>query len=255
MLESKPLVDQFGQWMGDDWPGKATSLEQFTVRLGRRGQSAREGRSSSYCPLWRLRGLESQSHRLLPRGEDRRQVVVYRSRRPPVPLAGSRFHGDCSRNFHPGARAVVRRAAARGPPRRSVAAVAPEHPSTPGTWCAASARTGARKWVDLTARRMFAWGFNTVGNWSDTAPGQRAPRAPRCHAAWVGNPRPDRWASPMFMLRSTPRTIDQAAARQVRRSHKDDPYVLGYFLGNEPPWPGRESRRGGCRFSRGRRAP
>jgi len=22
---------------------------------------------------------------------------------------------------------------------------------------------------------------------------------------------------------------------------KDDPYVLGYFIGNEPAWPGRES--------------
>src|SRR5450759_1607849 len=29
LLEAKPLVDQFGQWMGDDWPGKATSLEQL----------------------------------------------------------------------------------------------------------------------------------------------------------------------------------------------------------------------------------
>ena len=34
--------------------------------------------------------------------------------------------------------------------------------------------------------------------------------------------------------------IDRAAAQQCE-SRKDDPYVLGYFLGNEPPWPGRES--------------
>jgi hypothetical protein len=34
-------------------------------------------------------------------------------------------------------------------------------------------------------------------------------------------------------------SIDRAAAQQCE-SHKDDPYVLGYFLGNEPPWPGRE---------------
>jgi hypothetical protein len=34
--------------------------------------------------------------------------------------------------------------------------------------------------------------------------------------------------------------IDRAAAQQCD-ARKDDPYVLGYFLGNEPPWPGRES--------------
>jgi len=35
-------------------------------------------------------------------------------------------------------------------------------------------------------------------------------------------------------------TIDRAAAEQCD-ARKDDPYLLGYFLGNEPPWPGRES--------------
>ena len=28
--------------------------------------------------------------------------------------------------------------------------------------------------------------------------------------------------------------------RSSARSRKDDPYLLGYFIGNEPPWPGRE---------------
>jgi hypothetical protein len=34
--------------------------------------------------------------------------------------------------------------------------------------------------------------------------------------------------------------VERAAAQQCD-SHKNDPYLLGYFLGNEPPWPGRES--------------
>jgi hypothetical protein len=33
--------------------------------------------------------------------------------------------------------------------------------------------------------------------------------------------------------------VDSAAFQQCAR-RKDDPYLLGYFLGNEPPWPGRE---------------
>ena len=35
-------------------------------------------------------------------------------------------------------------------------------------------------------------------------------------------------------------TVDQAAAQQCA-PRKDDPYLLGYFIGNEPPWPGREA--------------
>ncbi len=35
-------------------------------------------------------------------------------------------------------------------------------------------------------------------------------------------------------------TVDRAAAQQCD-SRKDDPWLLGYFLGNEPPWPGREA--------------
>jgi hypothetical protein len=37
-----------------------------------------------------------------------------------------------------------------------------------------------------------------------------------------------------------PGIVDEAAARQCA-PRKDDPYLLGYFIANEPPWPGRES--------------
>ena len=36
------------------------------------------------------------------------------------------------------------------------------------------------------------------------------------------------------------KSVDQSAARQCV-PRKDDPYLLGYFIGNEPPWPGREN--------------
>jgi hypothetical protein len=34
--------------------------------------------------------------------------------------------------------------------------------------------------------------------------------------------------------------VDRAAAQQCD-ARKDDPFLLGYFVGNEPPWPGREA--------------
>jgi hypothetical protein len=36
------------------------------------------------------------------------------------------------------------------------------------------------------------------------------------------------------------RRVDEAAARQLGPL-QNDPFMLGYFIGNEPPWPGRES--------------
>ena len=37
-----------------------------------------------------------------------------------------------------------------------------------------------------------------------------------------------------------PQLVDKAAAEQCG-TRKNDPYLLGYFVANEPPWPGRES--------------
>jgi hypothetical protein len=37
-----------------------------------------------------------------------------------------------------------------------------------------------------------------------------------------------------------PKIVDKAAAEQCA-PRKNDPYLLGYFVANEPPWPGRES--------------
>jgi hypothetical protein len=34
--------------------------------------------------------------------------------------------------------------------------------------------------------------------------------------------------------------VDEAATRQLE-PRKNDPWMLGFFIGNEPPWPGRES--------------
>jgi hypothetical protein len=38
-----------------------------------------------------------------------------------------------------------------------------------------------------------------------------------------------------------PARVEEAAAKQLA-PRKDDPWMLGYFIGNEPPWPGREGQ-------------
>jgi hypothetical protein len=94
-------------------------------------------------------------------------------------------------------------------------------------------------WIDLTIRRLESWGLNTIGNWSDE-------RLWNAHKkAYVVNLRG--WGMetgymgmPDVFSEDFPKIVEKAAAAQCEPS-KDDPYLLGYFIANEPPWPGRES--------------
>ncbi len=95
------------------------------------------------------------------------------------------------------------------------------------------------KWIDLALRRLESWGMNTIGNWSDS-------RLWEAHRkAYVVNLRG--WGMetgymgmPDVFSDEFPKIADKAAAEQCA-PRKNDPYLLGYFIANEPPWPGRES--------------
>lgn len=81
---------------------------------------------------------------------------------------------------------------------------------------------------ERTNRRLNSWGFNTGGQ---HRPGTVMLRWPR-DVNYLGLP--DVY-SPKFAA-----DIDAAASTQCA-PHKNDPLLLGYFVGNEPPWNGRES--------------
>ena len=94
----------------------------------------------------------------------------------------------------------------------------------------------------LTARRMRAWGINTAyGAELNDSLGGAPVKQPYVYplAGWQRAPgaimgMPDVY-SPDFARR-----VDAEAAQQLG-PHRDDPWMIGYFIGNEPPWPARES--------------
>ncbi|MDX5371173.1 MAG: beta-agarase [Pseudomonadaceae bacterium] len=113
------------------------------------------------------------------------------------------------------------------------------------------ARVGldAARWVGHTLDRLQAWGFNSLGNWSDDRLGQ-ARRMPYSiplsisgdyatistgHDWWGGMPDP---FDPRFAM-AAERAIAIAA-----RDRRDDPWLLGFFADNELAWaaPGEEPR-------------
>jgi len=79
-------------------------------------------------------------------------------------------------------------------------------------------------------RRLDAWGFNT-GAQGMNKPYITYVRAPRGQNTFLGLP--DVYSDEFA------RGIDEAAASQCA-PRKNDPLLLGYFIGNEPPWEDRE---------------
>ena len=236
LLDEKPLVDEFGQWVHADWPGKAKSLGQLKAAWTDEEKSL-EAVHSEYCRyggypetkakatgFFRVEKIDGKwwfvdpdGHLFFSAGSDSigaSAVTAVRGREelfaalPPADLAQPRG-GRGGASFYTWN--LVRRF---GP-----------------DW--------ASKWVDLTVRRMTAWGFNTVGNWSDARLGEshRIPYTFGLRGWGIEN-------GPMGVAdvygADFEERIDRAVAEQCG-PRKDDPWLLGYFLGNEPPWPGRET--------------
>jgi hypothetical protein len=89
--------------------------------------------------------------------------------------------------------------------------------------------------MDLTFRRMEAWGLNTVANWSDQRlwDAGRKPyviplRSWQTSISYLGLP--DIYSEEFEQL------VDDSSQEQCE-PRKDDPWLLGYFLANEPPFP------------------
>ena len=100
-----------------------------------------------------------------------------------------------------------------------------------------------KRWAGHTLDRLQAWGFNTLGNWSEPALGHSA-RMPYTlplsivgdytsistgNDWWGGMPDP---FDPRFAM-ATERAVAIAA-----RDHRDDPWLIGYFADNELAWAG-----------------
>jgi len=99
----------------------------------------------------------------------------------------------------------------------------------------------AQRWQKHTLDRLQAWGFNTVGNWSDPALGlnDRVPYTLPLSIVgdyasistggdwWGGMPDP---FDPRFAM-ATERAVAIAT-----RDHRDDPWLVGYFADNELAW-------------------
>ena len=225
VLDQKPVVDRFGQWIPADWPGKVTSLEQMKKDWAAEEAGLHAG-DFGYCKYGGYLNTKAKATGFF-------RVEQVDGRWWFVDPDGHLFFSTSSTG--------IRNAGgdARFKGREDYFAVLPQ-----GSFYASNValRHGAEadaKWIDMALRRMESWGMNTVGNWSDTRLGEARKKAYVVTLRGWGMDT-GYMGMPDVFSAGFPKVVDQAAAEQCA-PHKNDPFVLGYFVANEPPWPGRES--------------
>jgi hypothetical protein len=255
VLDPKVVIDQFGQWAPADWPGKAHTLDdlkkawsdedatlkpgpfEYDLYGGYRNQTA-PGKPTGF---FKVEQIEGKWWFVDPDGH-----LFY--------SAGVNGIGTASATPTAGREGIFETL-----PRQISAgsATAPAGRGRGGSGFGGASfytlnlqrRFGIdvdTAWGQLTFRRMEAWGLNTVAGFGAAPPaaisqdGRRKPYTIMLRWQAGGGAQDTVMGMPDVYAPSFEERIDQVAAQRCA-ALKDDPYLLGYFVGNEPPWPGRES--------------
>ncbi len=237
VLDGAPVVDRFGRLRSGTWPGKAADLEDLQRAWARETAELQAGnfgfcnyggflgtqaRATGFFRVERIDGrwwfVDPDGHLFLSLGCDVIQPYMVTpsagretvfEERPPAELArGPARDGDPGVSFF--------------------------------TWnlFRRFGRDWLEPWMDHVFRRMDAWGLNTVANWSSPRLWEQR-RKPYViplsgwltEVSYLGLP--DVY-SEEFLRQAEDRAREQCAGR------KDDPWLLGYFPANEPPFPQKE---------------
>ncbi len=240
IFTATPLVDEFGQWIPDEWQGKAKNLndlkndwtaEEELLHEGITGNSRYGGFAGTYTRstgFFHTKKIDAIWWLVDPDG-----LLFYSN--------GSCCIGPGSDLARIKGREYIFNSLPPDDGKHMHQDEGNDHISSFYTWNL-SRRFGDswyEKWIKLTSLRMNYWGLNTVGNWSDPEIGKSHLKAyVSTLSGWgIENGKmgmPDIYASGYLEM------VDSAASNQCAPL-KNDPYLLGYFIGNEPAWPGRET--------------
>ena len=237
-LEATPAIDQFGQHVGVDYPEKIHALEQLQAEWRQEEEEVVDPDAYQYT---RFGGYKQQ--RLQATGYFRTELVD--GRWWFVDPEGYLFLSvgvDCvSAGGGGNVRAYEQRPALYDqlPPQELTKSG--RQPSF-GQWNQYR-RFGEEHEVkskELIFKRMDKWGLNTIANWSDKQ-------------VMLMNRKAFLW--PLYDLRMDPQLMglsdvyapdfEQAVSASIAKAVKplkDNPWLLGYFIGNEPAWLGDEIR-------------
>lgn len=263
------IVDEWGQYARQDWPGKLHSDADFATR---RRQEERDIRQQSVLGGFDKYGGWADGPTVSATGFFRTQKVG--GKWWLVTPEGKLFFSmgmDCvngdGKTFVTGREKMFTKLPERnGPSARFYSRVTGVHsgPVKEGeTFDFFQANldrkysSGAqRTWLGLSLHRLRAWGFNTVGNWSDPSLYGNG-RVPYVASLGVGGSHA-RVASGQDYWGKMHDPFDPQFAEDVRQSVRSvsakialDPWCLGWFIDNEISWGGGGAEEARCGLALG----
>ncbi|MBS1857817.1 MAG: hypothetical protein JST11_20775 [Acidobacteria bacterium] len=236
VLETKPLVDEFGQWMNSDrrtpadlkreWARETETTKPGDFGYCRYGGFAKtKARATGFFRTEKVDGkwwfVDPDGHLFFSTGADSMRAEN-----------GTRTEG------REGVFAAMPPAELRPAGRRGGGAGGGMVAFYPWNLLRRYGAEWRARWAQGAMDRMSAWGLNTIGNWGDPALFALHEKAyvvqlsvMGMNGGWLGLPDvfSAEWAA----------GVDAGVAGQCG-ARKDDPWLLGYFMANEPPWPGNE---------------
>jgi hypothetical protein len=237
----KPIVDEFGQWSVRDWPGKIHSESELKKSFS---EIDKQASSATYPENWSKYG-GTKDKKFNATGffhthhDGKRWWLV-----DPEGYAFLSVGVDCIRDntscpidndkdlfsWLPDSNdAVYKHAFTKS--KRGIAGVDFFRTNMIRVY----GKDWHSKWEEITSGMLKLWSVNTIANWSDIAMARKADIPYVYNMA--GFP-----TTTVKLFRDFPDVFSQeyrdAAVKYAQQldSLKDDPYLIGYFLSNEPNW-------------------
>jgi hypothetical protein len=240
-MEDKPLVDEFGQWNLGDFDGKIKSLAQLKEEWKAEDEevvSTEAYRYSQYggyldarvkgTGFFRTEKIDNRWWFVDPEG----YLFLSLGADCINPGGGGNAKDiDKRRNFYK----IL-------PPDTIGSYIARPNSASFGIWNLFR-RYGneyPEKSNAMIIKRMDKWGLNTIANWSSKNVINLNKKAFMLQMGSFGG-EPLLLGLPDVYSTNFQKRIDEAVKKYVE-PFRDNPRLIGYFLGNEPAWQGQESR-------------
>lgn len=243
-LGRRPAVDEFGQSNLVKWPGKAKSLKQL-----RRKWRAEEAEPVSAGEMYGYSKYGGYLAHRYDQGTGYFRTARVDGRWWFVDPEGYLFLSvgvDCVYTLGGGdVRDVEKRAGMLGtlPPARYLGKGRNGNTTARYALWNRERRFGEdaeEKAAELAFKRMDKWGVNTIGNWSDSKLERMGRKAITCTFYPAGADSRLMGLGDVYGERFRER-LRESLLRTIA-PHRDNPWLIGYFMGNEPSWVGQEQR-------------
>ena len=238
-IPETPVVDEIGQWQRKSWPGKTNGVAELVANLKRwavNPPTPLGGPLSKYGGLTTRQSVATGYFRKEHDGD--RWWLIDPDGHPFFSVGPDCVEPDCSGTVE-GLEKLFKWLPARDGEFADAWSETRSGNSVISFSVANLIRAFGEHWHDewyrITEARLRHWGFNTIANWSEPGIGKRfqMPYVAGMASFPTTKQRIFRDLPDVF---SPEYAVDAERCAESLRANAEDPYLIGYFLTNEPNW-------------------